>query len=312
MRSNRVLLSGGTGLIGTAFTQFQQEARHTVLKLVRSAPGKGAGQAAREGEISWRPDLPDQPLAAASDLALLEGFDAAVHLAGANLSSHRWTAHYKKTILESRTDSSKALVNIFSQLKNPPRTLVCASATGIYGDRGDEILTEVSAPGRGFLPEVCEAWESAPDAAKALGMRVVHLRFGVVLSSKGGALQKLLPVFKAALGGRLGDGRQWMSWVTLADVVRTIDFALNHDNAVGAFNTTTPNPITNIEFTQALAKAVHRPAPWIVPAFALQILFGQMAQDTLLASSRVLPARLENLGFRFDDPLLAPALARLL
>jgi uncharacterized protein (TIGR01777 family) len=300
----RVLLSGGTGLIGAAFTQSQLESLHSTLKLVRSAPSPG--------EVLWRPERPDQPLATASDLSLLEGCDYAVHLAGANLSSHRWTAEYKRTILQSRTDSSKALVNILSQLKDPPRTLVCASATGIYGDRGDEVLTEDSTPGSGFLPEVCEAWEAAPDAARGLGIRVVHLRFGVVLASHGGALQKLLPVFKAALGGRLGDGRQWMSWVSLDDVVRAIHFVASDERASGAFNTTAPNPLTNIEFTRALGRAVHRPAPWIVPAFALKVVFGQMAEDTLLASSRVLPARLESLGFNFSDPAIGPALAKLL
>lgn len=214
--------------------------------------------------------------------------------------------------MTSRTDSSVALINILSQLKLPPRVLVCASATGIYGDRGDEILTEESAHGTGFLPEVCEAWEAAPDGARALGIRVVHLRFGVVLAAAGGALQKLLPVFKAALGGQLGDGRQWMSWISLADVVRAIEFALANEAASQALNATAPNPITNAEFTRALARAVHRPAPWIVPAFALRLMFGQMAQDTLLASARVLPARLEALGFTFEHPQIESALASVL
>jgi uncharacterized protein (TIGR01777 family) len=306
MQTRRVLLSGGTGLIGTAFAESQQSFGHTVVKLVRGT------SPARTNEVTWRPDQPLQPLAGASELSLLEGCDAAVHLAGANLSAHRWTDAYKRTILSSRTDSSQALVEILSRLKTPPRVLVCASATGIYGDRGDEILTEDSTPGQGFLPDVCKAWEASPDAAKALGIRVVHLRFGVVLAPAGGALQKLSPIFKAALGGQLGDGRQWMSWTTLAGVVRAIEFALVNEAAAGAFNTTAPNPVTNAEFTRALAKAVHRPAPWIVPAFALRLMFGQMAQDTLLASSRVLPARLEAMGFSFGDPLIAPALKSLL
>ena len=238
----------------------------------------------------------------------LEGCEYAVHLSGANLSTHRWTSSYKRTILDSRVDSSRAVVNILSRLKSPPKVLVCASATGIYGDRGDEILNEASAPGTGFLPDVCKVWEAAPDAAKALGIRVVHLRFGVVLTPAGGALQKLLPVFKAGLGGRLGDGRQWMSWITLEDVCRAILFALQTPSLSGAFNTVAPEPVTNRSFTTALAKAVHRPAPWIVPTFALNLLFGQMAQDTLLASTRAVPTGLLDAGFHFENPELGPAL----
>jgi hypothetical protein len=313
MRPKKVLLSGGTGLIGEALRQSQQLSGHRVVNLFRREPRPG------EDAVQWWPGSPQAPLGdglpdktISQDLSLLEGCDFAVHLAGANLSTHRWTAAYKKTILNSRTDSSRALVEILSRLKAPPRVLVCASAIGIYGDRGDEILTEASASGVGFLPEVCKAWEASPDAAQGLGMRVVHLRFGVVLAPSGGALQKLLPVFKAALGGRLGDGRQWMSWIALGDVVRAIEFVFDYEAAAGAFNTTAPNPVTNAEFTRALAHALHRPAPWIVPAVALRLLYGQMAQDALLASTRAVPARLEAMGFTFRDPLIAPALSKML
>ncbi len=262
--------------------------------------------------MQWRPDNPAKPLADDADLVHIEDCAAAVHLAGANLSSHRWTAAYKKTIRDSRIDSSRTLVSILSRLQAPPKVLVCASAIGIYGDRGDEVLTEDSTHGSGFLPEVCEAWEAAPDAAKALGMRVVHLRFGVVLAPDGGAMGQLLPLFKSAMGGRLGDGRQWMSWVTLTDVVRAIAFAINNDQAAGPLNVVAPNPVSNAEFTRALAAEVHRPAPWVVPAFALKLAFGQMAEDTLLSSSRVLPARLQTLGFNFLEPSIGPALHTLL
>lgn len=306
MKSKRILISGGTGLIGEALSQSLQSQGSSVLKLVRRPPHTG------EQAVQWAPNQPQQPLPDAAALALIEGCDAAIHLAGANLSTHRWTPAYKETIRASRIDSSQALVEIFSRLKTPPRVLACASATGIYGDRGDEVLTEESAPGEGFLPDVCKAWEASPDAVRALGIRVCHLRFGVVLTPGGGALQKLLPVFKAALGGRLGDGRQWMSWITLEDVVGALEFALENEQAAGAFNTVAPDPVTNLTFTHALAHAVHRPAPWIVPALVLKALFGQMAQDTLLASTRALPARLELLGFAFRDPLLAPALASIL
>jgi uncharacterized protein (TIGR01777 family) len=259
--------------------------------------------------FQWDPAKPEMPMA---DVAGLEACDYAVHLSGANLSTHRWTPAYKKTILDSRVDSSRALIQIFSRLKTPPRVLVCASATGIYGDRGDEVLTEASAAGSGFLPGICKAWEQAPDAAKALGIRVVHLRFGVVLAPAGGALAKLLPVFKAALGGQLGDGHQWMSWVTLEDVVRGILFALQTETVQGPYNVVAPDPVTNKAFTRALAKAVHRPAPWIVPEFALKAMFGQMAQDTLLASTRAMPERLMTAGFEFASPELVGALDGLL
>lgn len=280
------------------------------ISLIRSAP-EGETPAAGTA-VRWQPEHPEQPLASDADLAYLEGCAAAVHLAGANLSSHRWTSAYKKTIRDSRIDSSRALVSILSRLQTPPKVLVCASAIGIYGDRGDEVLTEDSAHGTGFLPEVCEEWEAAPDAAKGLGIRVVHLRFGVVLAPDGGAMAQLLPVFKAALGGRLGDGRQYMSWVTLTDVVRAITFAIANEQASGPLNVVTPNPITNTEFTRALANEVHRPAPWMVPAFALKLAFGQMAEDTLLSSSRVLPARLQALGFNFLEPTIGPALHAML
>jgi uncharacterized protein (TIGR01777 family) len=306
MKSKRILISGGTGLIGEALSHSLQSQGSTVIKLVRRPPHTG------EQAVQWAPNQPQQPLPDAAALALIEGCDAAIHLAGANLSTHRWTPAYKETIRASRIDSSRALVEILSRLKTPPRVLACASATGIYGDRGDEVLTEASAPGEGFLPDVCRAWEASPDAAGGLGIRVCHLRFGVVLATGGGALQKLLPVFKAALGGRLGDGRQWMSWITLEDVVGALEFALENEQAAGAFNTVAPDPVTNLKFTHELAHAVHRPAPWIVPAFALRALFGQMAQDTLLASTRALPVRLESLGFAFRHPVLATALTSIL
>jgi uncharacterized protein (TIGR01777 family) len=309
MASQNVLVSGSTGLIGSALLK-QLSLSSRIISLVRSAPA--AESPAAGTSVEWRPDNTAQPLVHDEDLARLEGCSAAVHLAGANLSSHRWTPAYKKTIRDSRIDSSQALVSILSHLQSPPKVLVCASAIGIYGDRGDEVLTEDSAHGTGFLPEVCEAWEASPDAAKALGIRVVHLRFGVVLAPAGGAMAQLLPLFKSALGGRLGDGRQWMSWVTLTDVVRAIVFAISTEQAEGPFNVVAPNPVTNADFTRALASEVHRPAPWMVPAFALKAAFGQMAQDTLLSSSRVLPARLQASGFKFLEPTIGPALHAML
>jgi uncharacterized protein (TIGR01777 family) len=292
-------------MIGTALQKSLAASGMASIPLVRSGvPAKADPRA-----VLWNPATPEAPI---EDTRALEGCAYAVHLAGANLASHRWTAAYKKKIIDSRVDSSKALLTILSRLKSPPRVLVCASATGIYGDRGNEVLTESSTPGEGFLPRVCTAWEAAPEAASKLAIRVVHLRFGVVLAEEGGALTSLLPVFRAGLGGRLGDGRQWMSWVTLDDVVRAIRFALETKSLRGGFNTVSPNPVTNREFTRVLGKVLHRPAPWIVPGFALKLMFGQMAQDTLLASTRAVPEGLESAGFRFRWPELEPALRDIL
>lgn len=300
MVNRPVIVSGGSGLIGSAFKQLAGKNGFGCTNLVRYNTDSV------QDAVRWDPRRGEN---AVSDPSSLEGCGYAVHLAGANLSSHRWTSEYKKTIVDSRLDSSRALIHVFSRLKSPPRVLVCASAVGIYGDRGDEVLTETSAPGTGFLPEVCEAWEAATQDAATLGMRVVHLRFGVVLAPNGGALKMMLPLFKAALGGRLGDGRQWTSWITLNDAARVILFALEQASLSGAYNTVAPNPVTNRDFTLALGKAVHRPAPWIVPAFALKLAIGQMAEDTVLASTRVLPARLLAAGFHFESPDLQPALA---
>jgi uncharacterized protein len=302
----KLILTGGSGLIGSALQQKLAHLHIECINLVRN------GTKFAEPSVPWEPKNPSKPISETDRIRLLEGCDYVVHLAGANLSTRRWTPAYKKTILDSRVDSSLALVNLLSCLKQPPRVLVCASATGIYGDRGDEILTEDAGPGAGFLPEVCRAWEQTPEGARALGIRLVHMRFGVMLSPHGGALQKMLPAFKAGLGAQLGDGRQWMSWIALDDVVSAVLFALENDSASGAYNTVAPHPVTNREFTKALATAVHRPAPWIVPGFALKLLFGQMAQDALLASSRALPARLEAAGFRFQFPDLQPALESVL
>jgi hypothetical protein len=201
--------------------------------------------------------------------------------------------------MESRVKSTRALATLLAGLQPKPAVLVCASAIGIYGSRGDEVLTEASLPGSGFLPEVCLAWEAATQPALDAGMRVVHMRFGVVLSPDGGALAQMLPVFRAGLGGRLGSGRQWISWVALPDVIRAIEFALEAESLAGPVNVVAPNPVSNLEFTRTLGRTLRRPTLLRVPAFALRAAFGQMAEDTVLASERVLPARLSALGFDF-------------
>jgi uncharacterized protein (TIGR01777 family) len=242
----------------------------------------------------------------------LAGVTAAVHLSGANLAGRRWTASFKHEISDSRVTPTHALANLLAGLKPKPSVLVCASAIGIYGDRGDEVLTEASLPGNGFLAEVCVAWEKATQPAEDAGIRVVHLRFGVVLSPQGGALAQMLPIFRAALGGRLGGGCQWISWVALSDVTRVIEFALHTASLSGPVNVVAPNPVTNSEFTRSLARVLHRPALIPVPAFGLRLAFGEMADATILQSERVLPARLDAAGFDFEYPQLETALRAVL
>ena len=300
---HRVIITGGSGMIGQAIKKLLSEQGQSTLDIVRSRTK------APDNSLLWDPT---QTQKAIDDVTPLESCGWAVHLSGANLADHRWTPAYKQQIIDSRLQTTQSLVNIFARLKNPPRVLVCASATGIYGDRGSEILTEASQPGSGFLPDVCRQWEAASAGAQALGIRVVHLRFGVVLSPHGGALKTLLPVFKLGLGGHLGDGRQWMSWITLEDVARAILFSFENEAVVGSCNCITPEPVTNRQFTAALGKALHRPAPWLVPAFALKAAMGQMAQDTVLSSTRALPVKLEAAGFQFTSPQLQPALDAML
>jgi hypothetical protein len=246
-----------------------------------------------------------------SDPRSLDGTTAAVHLSGASLAGRRWTSAYKQEILESRVKPTRALATLLAGLRPKPAVLVCASAIGIYGDRGDELLTEASLPGSGFLPQVCLAWEKATQPASDAGIRVVHLRFGVVLSPHGGALAKMLPVFRAGLGSQLGSGRQWISWVALPDAVRAIEFALQTAELSGAVNVVAPNPSTNLEFTRSLGQALHRPTLLRVPAFALRVAFGEMAEATLLESQRVMPARLSASGFGFEYPELETGLRAL-
>jgi hypothetical protein len=235
--------------------------------------------------------------------------DAVVNLAGEPIAQ-RWTAAAKKRIYDSRVEGTRRLVNAFSAQSQRPQVLVSASAVGLYGSRGDEILTETSPPGHGFLPEVVMDWEKAAQSAEALGIRVVSLRFGMVLG-RGGALARLLPVFRLGGGGRLASGRQWMSWIHVDDVVSMILYAIENAGLKGGFNATAPNPVTNTEFTRALAHAVHRPAIIPVPALALKLVFGEMS-EVLLDSQRAVPAAAEAAGFKFRFSELAPALDQIL
>jgi uncharacterized protein (TIGR01777 family) len=302
---SRILISGASGLIGTTLVRAfagNQISPASVFRLVRK-PRADSPQ-----EICWSP-LSSPAIA---DPSRLEAFDTVIHLSGANIAAHRWTPAYKKEIVDSRVLTTKALATLLAQLKHPPQVFLCASATGIYGNRGDEILTESSAPGTGFLAESCLAWEAAAQPAKAAGIRVAHLRFGVGLSPEGGALARMLPIFRLGLAGPLGSGKQWMDWISLPDAVSAIIHIAGTPQLAGPVNLVAPNPVTNAEFTCAIGKAVHRPTILPTPAFLLRAIMGGMADETILASNRVLPQQLTQSGFRFQHEQLATALDSLL
>jgi uncharacterized protein len=285
-------------MLGTSVRQALSVHAIDAVQLVRR-------EAVGPNELRWNPAAA-QPIA---DIEPLEGLDAAIHLSGANVAAHRWTSAYKREIWASRVDSTGALATALAGLRRPPRVLLAASATGVYGDRRDEILDERAGPGKGFLAELCREWEAATRSAAEAGIRVVHLRFGVVLGPGNGALGKMLPLFRMGLGGRLGSGRQWMSWVELEDAVAAILFALDTAALAGPVNVTAPEPVTNAEFTRAISRAVHRPAILPAPEFALRLALGEMADEALLASARAVPARLIGAGFRFANPSIDEALA---
>jgi uncharacterized protein len=296
-----IMVSGASGLIGTSLLRMFSAQRIEVIRLVREKTD-------HPGAIYWNPDSPEP----VGNLSRLESLSAAIHLSGANLFSHRWTAAWKREIVQSRVGTTQALVDVLKKLKSPPRSLLCASAIGIYGDRGDEILAESSSPGTGFLADTCSAWEAEADRAAEAGMRVVHLRFGVVLSSEGGALKKMLPAFRAGLGGRLGSGRQWMSWIAINDLVRAVLHIVETDSLQGPVNLVAPIPVTNRDFAVALARALRRPVALPVPALVLRTVLGQIADDALLASTRAIPERLAASGFHFDLPEINGALRAIL
>lgn len=301
----KIVLSGASGMLGRALLRTLRARGTPVLRLVRTeVRGEAATESGQEEVLRWDPEATP----AMENPEALEGCGAAVHLSGASIAGHRWTPAYKQEVTASRVDSTRALATMLAGLVRPPRTLVVASAVGIYGDRGDAVLDESSAPGTGFLAEVCRRWEDASRPAEEAGIRVVHARFGVVLGRGPGALAKMLPVFRLGLGGRLGSGRQWMSWVSVDDVVSAIQFALEKESLAGAVNVVSPNPVTNAEFTRVLGRLLHRQAALPVPEFALRLAFGQMADEALLASALVAPAKLIAAGFRFAHPRIEDAL----
>lgn len=293
----KVAVSGASGLIGSALVPSLRSSGHEVVRLVRREP-------ASPDEARW------DPAAGELDRSALQGVDAIVNLSGENLG-RRWTDVRKREILDSRVRSTALLARTAAALPPRPSVLVVASAVGYYGDRGDEILTEESSAGTGFLADVVRAWEAAADPAREAGVRVAHLRQGIVLSTEGGALKQMLLPFKLGVGGRVGSGRQWWSWVSLDDVVAAYRYALETD-VKGAFNVTAPNPATNEQFTKALGKALRRPTLVPTPGFGIRALFGEMGDAMLLGGQRVLPGRLLDAGFEFSEPTLEGALEHIL
>lgn len=302
-RPMKILVTGSSGLIGKSLIAFLTTGGHSVTRLVRRASSPNAGQ---EPIVRWDPVL------GMIDHEGLEGHDAVVHLGGENIASRRWNERQKKAIRDSRLHGTRMLCDALLKLRQPPKTLVCASAVGVYGDRGDEILDEKSPAGDGFLAELCRDWEAATEPVRPRGIRVVNLRFGVVLSPAGGALAKMLLPFKLGLGGIIGSGRQYWSWIEIDDAIGAIQHALTSDQLSGPVNAVSPNPSTNRDFTKTLGHVLRRPTVFPMPAFAARLALGQMADEMLLASARVLPRRLEETGFVFRYPELEPALRHLL
>jgi uncharacterized protein (TIGR01777 family) len=292
----RVLISGGSGMIGSALTDSLRadgvEVNHLVRRKEKTSPG----------DVLWNPTT------ATVDVPAMEGYDAVVHLSGASVAQGRWTSARKLVLRSSRVDTTRVLVDSLARLNQKPSVFVCASATGYYGSRGDEILTESSGNGSDLLGLICRAWEGEAARAMVSGIRTVITRFGIILSSKGGALPAMVAPFDFGVGGRLGSGKQWMSWITLEDVVAIIRTAIAEKSWAGPLNVVAPSPIQNADFTQVLASVLHRPAFFAVPAFALRIALGEMADALLLSSQRVQPAKLQAAGYRFRQENLEAAL----
>ena len=294
----KILVTGATGLVGSAVVPFLAGGGHEVARLGRSAPGAG--------DIRWDPD------AGVLDARALEGFDGVVHLAGENIASGRWSAAKKRRIKESRVRGTRLLAETLAGLERPPRVLVSASAVGFYGDRGDEELTESSPAGSGFLSDVCREWEAATEAAEGKGIRVVHARLGVVLSRDGGALGKMLTPFRLGAGGIVGNGRQYMSWMTLDDTAAALGHLLATETVSGPVNVVAPVPVTNREFTSTLGRVLRRPTVFPLPGFVARVVFGEMADALLLASTRVQPAGLLDSGYTFRHGTLEEGLRHVL
>ena len=290
----KILIAGASGLVGSALIPELESDGHEIVRLVRDTP--------KPGEIEWHPNQDE------IDPATIDSFDAIINLAGESIAEGRWTDEKKKRIRDSRVNGSHLISEAMAKLATKPRVFLCASATGIYGDRGDEILDEQSESGGGFLAGVCREWEKATEPASKAGVRVVNLRFGPILARAGGMLEKMLMPFKMGLGGKIGSGKQYISWVAIDDVVAAMRLALNHGSIRGPLNIVSPKPVTNEQFTRALGEALSRPTVMAMPAFAARLAFGEMADEMLLVSQRVTPKRLNHAGFTFQFSDLGDAL----
>lgn len=301
----RIAITGASGFVGTPLVSRLQAAGHTVLRIGRARGGGGGGDGARGAHT----DAPDIVWDATTvlDAAPLEGVDAVVHLAGESIAQ-RWTPEARRAIRESRERGTALLARTLAGLSRRPRVLVSMSAVGIYGDRGDETADESSPAGRGWLPEVARAWEGAADAARTAGIRVVHPRMGMVLNPEGGALAKMLPIFSLGAGGKVGSGRQWMSWISRTDALRALEFLIAAESLDGAVNLTAPAPVTNADFTAVLGRVLDRPTIVPVPEFAIRLLYGEMGEATVIEGQRVLPRKLLEAGFLFRHQTLEDAL----
>lgn len=298
----KILISGSSGQVGTALIPALTRQRHEIWRLLRLK--EKPRQDPRV--ILWDPE------GGKIEKEALEGFDAMIHLGGLNLASKRWTEDFKKKAWDSRVESTRLLAQTMASLKQPPKVFLCASAVGIYGSRSVEVLDEYSNPGHGFLAELCMAWEAASQPALAKGVRVIHARFGMVLSKQDGAIARMLLPFKLGLGGRIGSGKQIISWIALPDLVAALIFLLEKEDSEGAYNLVSPNSVSNFNFTRALGRAVARPTLFRLPAFAARWVFGEMADQMLLASQKVVPKRLKEAGYKFKLPYIGEALGRVL
>ena len=294
----KVAVTGSSGLIGSSLVSFLSEKSVTVSKILR--------ENTKDDDISWKPEDGDW------DSAFTGGVDGIVHLAGENIASGKWTRKKKEKIRNSRIEGTTRLCEHILKLPTPPSVLVCASAIGYYGNRGVEFLNEGSSRGSGFLPDVCLGWEEAAESVSKAGIRVVNVRFGIVLSKDGGALAKMMTPFKIGMGGKIGSGTQYMSWIAMDDVTSAIYHTLITESLKGPVNVTAPNPVTNKEFTNTLGEVLKRPAVVPIPAFAAKLAFGEMANDLLLASTKVAPKRLSDSGYKFQYPELENALKHVL
>lgn len=295
-----ILITGATGFIGKRLIERLLERRHFVSIFTRKVEPRDDRNV---GQYFWdmKAPAPTEPF---------REVDVVIHLAGEPVAQ-RWSDEVKHKIRESREMGTRYLIESMARLSSPPKTLISASASGYYGDRGEEVLTESSLPGSGFLPEVCVAWETEASRARQLGMRMAAIRTGIVLGTEGGALAQMLPPFRFGAGGKLGSGQQWMSWIHLDDLVDMYVHAVENDSVSGPVNGVAPHPVRNEEFTETLARTLHRPAIIPVPEFALRLLFGEMSR-VLLESQRIQPEAAQNFGFEFRYPKLGPALAQLL